>query len=47
MKQSSLRGRHIAASLVAILAFLALCTFTEDIRPESRGLAAEIERAIR
>jgi hypothetical protein len=47
MHKSSLKGWHIAAALGFIMAFAALCGLTEDARPKSNGLAAEIERALR
>ncbi|MCZ7860801.1 hypothetical protein O9X98_05230 [Agrobacterium salinitolerans] len=47
MEPPRLRGRHLAAFLAALLAFTALCGLTEDMRPKSRSIASEIERALR
>lgn len=47
METSSLSGWHVAALLCFTVGFMALCGLTEDMRPKSRGIASEIERALR
>jgi hypothetical protein len=47
MEKSTVKGWHIASVLVLVMAFAAFCGITEDDRPKSGGLAAEIERALR
>lgn len=47
MEKSPVRSWHILGILVLVMAFAAFLGLTEEDRPKSKGIAAEIERALR
>ncbi|MCS4088989.1 hypothetical protein [Rhizobium sp. BK176] len=47
MEKSPVKGWHILGFLVLVMAFAAFLGLTEEARPKSNGIAAEIERTLR
>jgi hypothetical protein len=47
MEKSPVKGWHVLVALSLVMALAAFMVLTEEDRPKSKGLAAEIENALR